>query len=51
MGQRVVGLELARRLASEWLTYIFDETSGSAAKVKALVDYEHKSPQVLLPNI
>mmetsp|Transcript_5903 Transcript_5903/g.7215 ORF Transcript_5903/g.7215 Transcript_5903/m.7215 type:complete len:162 (-) Transcript_5903:1916-2401(-) len=46
MGQRVVGLELARRLASEWLTYIFDEASGSAAKVKALVDYEHKSSQV-----
>lgn len=40
MGQRVVGIELARRLASEWLTYEFDTTSGSAEKVKALTDYE-----------
>src|SRR5690554_3721362 len=29
MGQRVVGLELARRLAREWLTYTFDESSAS----------------------
>ncbi len=35
-GQRVVGLELARRLAREWLTYRFDETSASAEKVRAL---------------
>ena len=40
MGQRVVGLELARRLAREWLTYRFDETSPSAAKVQILKDYE-----------
>ena len=40
MGQRVVGLELARRLAKEWLTYRFDETSPSAAKVQILKDYE-----------
>lgn len=39
-GQRVVGLELARRLAREWLTYRFDEASSSAAKVKVLSDYE-----------
>lgn len=39
-GQRVVGLELARRLAREWLTYRFDESSASAAKVKVLTDYE-----------
>lgn len=39
-GQRVVGLELARRLAREWLTYRFDATSGSAAKVKVITDYE-----------
>ena len=32
-GERVVGLELARRLAREWLTYRFDETSASAEKV------------------
>jgi ribose 5-phosphate isomerase B len=39
-GQRVVGLELARRLAREWLTYRFDETSPSADKVQVMTDYE-----------
>ncbi|MGW0686189.1 ribose-5-phosphate isomerase [Streptomyces sp. NPDC002754] len=39
-GQRVVGIELARRLAAEWLTYRFDETSASAAKVQLMSDYE-----------
>jgi ribose 5-phosphate isomerase B len=39
-GQRVVGVELARRLAHEWLGYHFDESSGSAAKVATLSDYE-----------
>jgi ribose 5-phosphate isomerase B len=39
-GQRVIGLELARRLAREWLTYEFDETSPSADKVAALSEYE-----------
>jgi len=42
-GQRVIGLELARRLAGEWLTYRFDETSASAAKVQVLSDYELRS--------
>ena len=32
MGQRVIGLELARRLTREWLDYRFDTTSASAAK-------------------
>ncbi|GAA3483959.1 ribose-5-phosphate isomerase [Streptomyces yanii] len=41
-GQRVVGLELARRLAAEWLTYRFDETSASAAKVALMQDYENQ---------
>jgi ribose 5-phosphate isomerase B len=40
MGQRVVGLELARRLAKEWLGYTFDETSASAGKVAAISTYE-----------
>ena len=40
MGQRVVGIELARRLAKEWLTYRFDETSASAEKVAILDGYE-----------
>jgi ribose 5-phosphate isomerase B len=39
-GQRVIGLELARRLAREWVTYRFDETSSSAEKVRALSSYE-----------
>ncbi|WAH96342.1 ribose-5-phosphate isomerase [Arthrobacter sp. MMS18-M83] len=39
-GQRVVGLELARRLAREWVTYRFDETSPSAEKVQLMNDYE-----------
>jgi ribose 5-phosphate isomerase B len=40
MGQRVVGLELARRLASEWVGYTFDESSASAEKVSAICSYE-----------
>jgi ribose 5-phosphate isomerase B len=36
MGERVVGLELARRLAKEWLGYEFDTTSASAAKVEEI---------------
>jgi ribose 5-phosphate isomerase B len=39
-GQRVIGLELARRLAQEWLTYRFDEASTSAQKVRVLTEYE-----------
>jgi ribose 5-phosphate isomerase B len=40
MGQRVVGIELARRLVREWLTYRFDETSASADKVSDISNYE-----------
>ena len=39
-GQRVVGLELAKMLASDWLDLRFDETSASAAKVDAICSYE-----------
>ena len=39
-GQRVVGLELARRLAREWLEYRFDRSSASADKVAAIGQYE-----------
>lgn len=39
-GQRVVGIELARRLAKEWLTYSFDESSASADKVAIMDKYE-----------
>ncbi|WP_305884613.1 RpiB/LacA/LacB family sugar-phosphate isomerase [Pseudarthrobacter cellobiosi] len=40
MGQRVVGVELASRLAREWIGYTFDPTSASADKVKVLTDFE-----------
>ena len=43
MGERVVGLELARRLAKEWVGYRFDPQSGSAEKVKAITEYEEKT--------
>ncbi|QAV70494.1 ribose-5-phosphate isomerase [Salinibacterium sp. UTAS2018] len=39
-GQRVVGLELARRLAREWLGYTFDSSSASAEKVAEIERYE-----------
>ncbi|MCZ2403784.1 ribose-5-phosphate isomerase [Paenarthrobacter sp. Z7-10] len=40
MGQRVIGLELAKRLVHEWLGYRFDPSSSSAAKVDAICSYE-----------
>ena len=40
MGQRVIGLELARRLAREWLTYTFDPTGASNDKVREIEAYE-----------
>jgi ribose 5-phosphate isomerase B len=40
LGQRVIGLELARRLAREWLGYEFDPQSASAGKVEAIGNYE-----------
>lgn len=39
-GQRVIGLEVARRLTQEWLGYHFDENSASAEKVKLIMDYD-----------
>ena len=39
-GERVIGLELARRLAKEWLGHTFDETSASAPKVATLEAYD-----------
>lgn len=42
-GQRVVGIELARRLALEWIGYRFDPTSPSAAKVQAIDGYDNAS--------
>jgi ribose 5-phosphate isomerase B len=43
-GQRVIGLELARRLAREWLSYEFDPESPSASKVEAIEQYEPAAP-------
>lgn len=40
MGQRVIGIELARRLVREWLTYRFDTASASAEKVAVIDRYE-----------
>ena len=40
LGQRVIGLQLARRLAREWLGYVFDPTSPSNAKVAEIIEYE-----------
>lgn len=40
MGQRVIGIELARRLVNEWLGYEFDPQSNSARKVQLICDYE-----------
>jgi ribose 5-phosphate isomerase B len=42
MGQRVVGIELARRLVREWLTYQFDDKSASAEKVNVICQYESR---------
>ncbi|WP_221584850.1 ribose-5-phosphate isomerase [Microbacterium sp. G2-8] len=39
-GQRVIGLELAKKLTTEWLGHRFDPTSASAAKVDAICSYE-----------
>ena len=40
MGERVIGVELARRLATEWLGYEFDTSSASAKKVQEIIDLE-----------
>jgi ribose 5-phosphate isomerase B len=44
LGQRVIGLELARRLVREWLGYAFDPASPSHAKVEEISAYEHGRP-------
>jgi ribose 5-phosphate isomerase B len=43
MGERVVGIELARRLVREWLGYRFDKESASAKKVEAIMEHERKN--------
>jgi ribose 5-phosphate isomerase B len=48
MGERVVGLEVARRLTREWIGYRFDPQSASAEKVAAIGEYErtHEEPPI-----
>ncbi len=41
LGQRVIGLQLARRLVSEWLGYTFDPSTPSGAKVAVISAYEN----------
>jgi len=43
LGQRVIGIELAKRLVKDWLTYRFDPTSSSAAKVQAICQYDEEN--------
>ncbi|ORY31221.1 hypothetical protein BCR39DRAFT_526976 [Naematelia encephala] len=40
LGQRVIGIEVARRLVKEWLGYEFDHSSSSAEKVAVLHEYD-----------
>lgn len=42
-GQRVIGIELAKKLAGEWLNYRFDPKSASAEKVKVITQYEEEA--------
>lgn len=50
MGQRVIGVELMRRLAKEYLTYRFDTSSASAEKVAAICEYDGSSAPVGLDS-
>lgn len=43
MGERVIGIELAKRLVKEWLGYTFDKGSASAKKVEAIMEHERKN--------
>lgn len=40
LGKRVIGAELARRLAKEWLGYVFDPASHSQENVALIEEYE-----------
>ncbi|KAI9729769.1 MAG: D-erythrulose-4-phosphate isomerase 1 [Cirrosporium novae-zelandiae] len=42
-GERVIGKEVARKLAKEWLGYEFDPTSASADKVQAIHQREREA--------
>ncbi|WVF68210.1 ribose 5-phosphate isomerase [Kwoniella sp. CBS 6097] len=40
LGQRVIGIEVAKKLVSEWLGHVFDPESASNEKVKTIHDYD-----------
>lgn len=40
LGQRVIGVELARRLVREWIGYEFDPASHSAANLALIEEYK-----------
>ena len=42
MGARVIGIELAKKLADEWLEHTFDAASASAAKVAIIGQIEEE---------
>lgn len=42
LGERVIGLQVARRLAREWLNYVFDPGSASQANVADIQRYEER---------
>lgn len=46
LGERVVGLELAKLLVDEWLRHDFDPESASAEKVNAICAYEEEGTHV-----
>ncbi|TYJ53358.1 ribose 5-phosphate isomerase [Cryptococcus floricola] len=40
LGQRVIGVELAKKLVQEWLGHVFDPESASNEKVQIIHDYD-----------
>ncbi|RMZ76658.1 hypothetical protein DV738_g4823, partial [Chaetothyriales sp. CBS 135597] len=46
LGQRVIGLELAKKLVQDWVDLRFDDQSASAEKVKNISEYEAHFGQV-----
>jgi ribose 5-phosphate isomerase B len=46
-GHRIIGLDLAKKLALEWLSYKFDPSSTSASKVQAIIEHEKSVVQEL----
>jgi ribose 5-phosphate isomerase B len=48
LGSNVVALRLAERIVNQWLSYVFDESSRSAAKVDVITAYEARRGRVAL---